>query len=720
MAEAAEAQSGSVDEKDDIGFSPADVVSRWAMEIDLADKVEQSWRDRATDVQNRYRDEKQGAKLATDTYSSGTRFNILYSNIQTICPALYNQTPKPDVRRRFRDRDPLGKVISEISERALSYTMDAYDFDRFMRLAVKDQQVTGRGLTRVKYDAKFSTEEDGEGEEYDAKKYEEVCFEHVNWPDFRRGPGRTWEEVQWVAFKHLMTLEDAREKFGKVADDAQLDYSPQGMDEEESKVTDTFKRMVVWEIWDKDEKKVIFLAPSLKERPLKTEDDPLGLSGFFPIPRPLYASDYTDSLIPIEPFRYYKDQADELDELSKRIAGIIKACKVRGIYQAGLQELTNLMGAQENELVPSENVLALMSQGGIEKGIWIWPIEKIAVVLKYLYEQRDAVKSTIYEITGIADIMRGSSQAQETLGAQQLKAQFGGMRLNDMRNEVQRYARDLVRISLELIAENFSPDTLQIMTGVTLPTAEQKMQAQMVAQQAQQQQQPVPEEVQKALSMPTWGDYTDPRTGEEVKGVLSIMREDGPREYRIDVETDSTVAGDQAQDQKNMSDLLQAMGGFMQTVGPAVEAGYMPLPAAKSILLSAVRRFKLGREVEDEIDKIGEGQQQKGPDAAAQADQAKAQAETQVMQQKAQSEAEIANQRAQADIQISAQKQQGEAQVAMLKMQAEVEAAKQKAMTDADLAAQELQLKYALETYKAEMDADAKREAMRNKPEVVQ
>lgn len=709
MAEAAEAQSGSVDERDDIGSSPADVVSRWVMELDLADKVEKSWRERAQDVQNRYRDEKQGAKLTTETYSTGTRFNILYSNVQTICPALYNQTPKPDVRRRFRDRDPLGKVISEISERALSYTMDAYDFDRFMRLSVKDQQVAGRGLTRVKYDAKFSTEKDGEGEDYDAKKHEEVCFEHVNWPDFRRGPGRTWEDVRWVAFKHLMTLEDARKKFGETADQAQLDYTPEGIDDDENKITDTFKRMVVWEIWDKDERRVIFLAPSLKERPLKTEDDPLGLSGFFPIPRPLYASDYTDSLIPVEPFRYYKDQADELDELSKRISGIIKACKARGVYDSTLQEMSKLMDSGENVLVPAENVLTLMAQGGLDKAVWIWPIEKIAVVLKYLYEQRDAVKSTIYEITGIADIMRGSSQAQETLGAQQLKAQFGGMRLNDMRNEVQRYARDIVRISLELIAENFSPDTLQIMTGVTLPTAEQKMQAQMLAQQAQMQQQPVPEQIQKALSMPTWEE------------ALKIMREDGPREYRIDVETDSTVAGDQAQDQKNMTELLQGIGSFIQTVGPAVESGYMPLPAAKSILLSAVRRFKMGREVEDEIDKIGDGQQQqKGPDVAAQAEQAKAQTEVQVMQQKAQSETEIASQKAQADAQIASEKAQSEAQVAMFKAQAEVEAARERAAVDAELAAEELKMKYALETYRAQLDSDAKREAMRNKPEVVQ
>lgn len=707
MPDAAEAQSGAIEAKEDIGKSPADVVKRWLLELELADKVEKSWRECAKDVVNRYRNEKPSSNFEISRYSGGTRFNILYSNVQTICPALYNQTPKPDVRRRFRDRDQLGKVISEITERALSYTMDAYDFDRFMRLGVKDQQLTGRGITRVKYKAAFSKEGEGD-DEYEAKKYEEVCYEHVNWADFRRGPGRTWEEVTWIAFRHLLTKDEAKAKFGEVADDAQLDYTPQGIDEDGTdKIADTFKRMVVWEIWDKDERQVLFIAESLKERPLKTEEDPLTLSNFFPIPRPLYATDNTDSLIPVEPFRFYKDQADELDELSKRIAGIIRACKARGVYNSTIQEMSSLMDSGDNILIPAENVLDMVANGGLEKAVWIWPVDKIASVLKYLYEQREVVKATIYEITGIADIMRGSSNAQETLGAQQMKAQFGGMRLNDMRNEVQRYARDLVRISAEIIAENFSPDTLQIMTGIQLPAPEQKMQAQMAAQQAQQMQQPIPEEAKKVLTMPTWDE------------ALRIMREDGPREYRIDVETDYTVAGDQAQEQKNATEFLGVLGQFIQGAAAAEGVG-VPKAAIKAILLAVTRRFKFGREVEDELDKIGDGEQPNQANQAAQAEQARMQAEIQVKQQGAQAKAQLEQQKAQFDAQMAEKQAETDLQLAMAKMQMEGEAAERRAEREAQLAARELEMKYALETYKADMTAQAQREAMANKPGVVQ
>ena len=51
---------------------------------------------------------------------------------------------------------------------------------------------------------------------------------------------------------------------------------------------------------------------------------------------------------------------------------------------------------------------------------------------------------------------------------------------------------------------------------------------------------------------------------------------------------------------------MSGIGAFIQTAGPAVEQGYIPVEAAKSLLMTAVRRFKLGREVEDALDMVGE------------------------------------------------------------------------------------------------------------------
>jgi hypothetical protein len=162
-----------------------------------------------------------------------------------------------------------------------------------------------------------------------------------------------------------------------------------------------------------------------------------------------------------------------------------------------------------------------------------------------------------------------------------------------MRREVQRYARDLVRMAAEIMAEHFSPDTMAIMTEVQLPTNEQKQQAMQMGQQLQAQGQPLPKKFKEGMALPTWEE------------ALQVLRDDKQRAYRIDIETDSTVAGDQAADQKAITELLTGISSFIQNAGPAVAAGYLPLDAAKSLLMTSVRRFKMGREVEDALDMIG-------------------------------------------------------------------------------------------------------------------
>jgi hypothetical protein len=114
-----------------------------------------------------------------------------------------------------------------------------------------------------------------------------------------------------------------------------------------------------------------------------------------------------------------------------------------------------------------------------------------------LYKQRDMLVQAIYEVTGIADIMRGSSDPNETLGAQQLKAQFGSSRMKRRQRAIQKWIRDIYKIKAEIIAEHFEPQVLQDMTG----------------------------------------DEITPE-------IMQLLRSDKLRSYRIDIETDSTIFED--------------------------------------------------------------------------------------------------------------------------------------------------------------------------------
>src|SRR5690606_25678896 len=158
---------------------------------------------------------------------------------------------------------------------------------------------------------------------------------------------------------------------------------------------------------------------------IKREDDPLGLTNFYPIPAPVQPITLTGRLDPTCPFAIYKKLADELDLATKRINAIMRGLKVRGLVAGDLTDVELLSKADDNELVAAKDLEGLAQTGGIEKAIMWWPVEKAIVVLKELYAQREQIKQAIYELTGISDIVRGASKSGETATAQQIKTQWG-------------------------------------------------------------------------------------------------------------------------------------------------------------------------------------------------------------------------------------------------------------------------------------------------------
>lgn len=616
-------------------------AGKWLDRINQADKAEKAWRITAGKIITKYRSDD-GVDVQGNRRQES--FNILWSNVETLSPALYNRTPKPDIRRRFADADPVAKSVSELLTRASEYTFEAEDFDRCMQYVVHDALLVGRGVARVRYDPVFIAHQDDgddDGDEPtesapDDLAAERVCFEHVQWDDFRCEPCRNWKDVTWVAFRLFLTKKELVDRFGEAGESVPCDHtsresvtgtpnSPNNSDRDEE------NRGKVWEIWDRTTRRVTFLAPEVdggdgKGMILSEEDDPLSLTGFFPVPQPLYTTEDPSSLIPVPDYEIYSVLAGDLERTTKRIIHLTKAIKVAGIYDASLPELQNLYGDGDARLEPSQNVMALIERGGLEKAIWFAPIEPIIIALRDLYQHREVIKQAIYEITGVSDIMRGQTMASETATAQQIKGQWGSLRLQRRQRDVQRFARDMLRLSVEVMAERFSPETLTMMTGLQYPTNDQRMLAQQVQAQGGQ----LPPEMAEILSRPTWDD------------LLQVMRNDLILSYRIDIETDSTIAPDAAAEQQAMAELMAGVSNFVATIGPAVASGYLPMDVAKSLLLMAVRRFKAGPAIEGEIEKIQQPPQQPQPqDNTLQVEQMRAQTELQRQQADIQGQMQI-------------------------------------------------------------------------------
>lgn len=679
-------------------------VSHWLKEINAAKTREKEFRRVGEKICSIY-DGKEGDKIP---------FNILFSNTETLIPAVYSMTPRPVVSRRFRDEDPKGKAAAVAAERLLSFLLDTnidgYEtFDNGMKAAVLNAALPGRGVTCVKYDAEVVDVEDEESEdshdddeasegekpEVEVTPYvhsELVCLDSIQWDRVWFGYAKKWSKVPWVAYETHLDKEECLKLFG---DKANLINYTTGEDQEDnnddfrSKTdyennTGELKTALIYQIWDKaGGRRVLYVSPQFKDDFLLEEDDPLGLTGFFNCPKPLQFIEGATDMTPIALYTLYEQQAKELNNISRRIINVIDAIKAKGIYDSALgEDIQNILQACENELVPADKGSSLAAEKGMQNAIWFWPVEKLIVVLQQLYVAREACKKVIYEITGIADIMRGNSNASETLGAQEIKQQWGTLRLKRLQKEVQRYARDLIRLMLEIAAQKFSAETWAKMTGLPFVTKDEQAQAKqmMMAQQQQAMQQaqmaqaqgiqppppPQPDpHLQLALEAPVWEE------------VLAILKDDVQRAYKVDIETNSTIEAEAAEDQKNISDVMNALAQYLNGVSPLVISGALPFEASQSMMLAIVRRFRFGSEIEDQIKKM-QPPQPKDDGGAAQA-AAKLQADTQnlqAMQKQLQTQTQAAQQS------IEMQRQQAEQAVEQSRMAAQNEIEKKSAQLE--------------------------------------
>ena len=534
----------------------------WHIELNNADKTEEDWRRRGRKVIERYRDERN-----VDTYGMGSekKFNILWANTETLKGALFAKMAKPDVRRRFPDNNPVTKDIARVIERTLAYANDVYNANKPIESALEDYLLPGRGVVWVVYDPVFVKEmvqmeqinEMGERviiEVEEERVAEQRCyFDYVHWEDYRENPAKRPEDVSWKARRHLWTRDELKDKGFSNVEDIPLDWSPDS-DEENYEAEEVFKRAEVWEIWDRVKYKRYYVARNY-DKILRVDDDPYELQDFFPTPTPMIAVRTNDTSVPIPEFTLYQDQAEELDRVTTRISNLIEGLKRRGVYDASVPELSHLANAGDNDFIPSENFSLLAQKGGLAGVFQQEDISPIGMVLQGLYQQRTQILEIIYEVTGISDLLRGNTKASETATAQQLKAQFGSMRMRKRQEEIERYIRDLFRIKAEIVAEHYEPEILQAITNIQV----------------------TPE-------------------------MMQIMRDDKLREYNIDVETDSTVFADENAEKQTRIEFLQTMGAYLEKAIAISNANPSLTPIMFQSLRFLVGAWKVGREFEEIID----------------------------------------------------------------------------------------------------------------------
>lgn len=459
----------------------------WMVQLDKSDKeLEKYWRKSARRIVDIYlADEDTGsaedAQLANDT---SKKYNIFWANTQIMMAALYATPPRPTVTRQHADaKDDVARTAALIMERILDFgiTKDESDVHNGIQQAVEDRLIAGLGQVWLRYNA--MTEEfpipavtdPVTGVELSPESvglkviHEDVLVDYVHWEDFLWSPARTWEEVWWVARRVWMRKSTFMKRFDK---DGAIWKDIQGNVRESARsksLPKGFKdgKVEIFEIWCKESNKVYWVCRNY-EACLDEKDDPLGLDDFFPCPKPLRATHTSKTVTPRPDYAMTQDQYEELNILNTRISMLTKALRVVGVYDKNQAELQQLLTAGETRMIPVDNWAALGEKGGIAGVVDWFPVEIVANVLKVCVEQRQLIVQQIYELTSISDIMRGSSNPRDTLGAQKLKAQYSSVRLQLSQQAVSKFVRQVLRLKYEIISKHMQPETIAKISLVEL------------------------------------------------------------------------------------------------------------------------------------------------------------------------------------------------------------------------------------------------------------
>lgn len=608
---------------------PDEVAARrtyWHDEITKAEKRYGVFHRAGTRVVDRYRLERD-SEAENEIYQD--RYNILYSSTETTKPSLYVQSPKVEATARHKDRK--NETVSyavQLLEAVGQYALEEVDFDGVMKNVVQDFLLPGMGQAWVRYEPTITTTKDDTGAETEKLTSEAVEVDYVHYKDFITGVGRVWKELPWVARRVYFDKNKARKRFGaEVADKLLYSYRPN----DDGNGNRDFAgsggaQAIIWEIWDKENRKVIWFSVDYATDVLDERDDPLRLKNFFPCPEPIRAVWTTRTFIPKAFYSQYRAQAEELDNLTQRIRYLTKALRLVGVYDGTQEQLKNILTGTDNKLVAINSWATFAQQGGMTGSIQWLPIKEVAEVLMNLLQQRETVKNEIYEITGFSDIVRGVSKASETLGAQKIKADWAGGRLRDMQKEVQRFCRDIIRIMSEIMSELFSEESLAMYSGFEPPevTPEEQQAAAAYAaakiqyDTAQGTPQPAPGMPgQMALPQPP---EPPPPTGQQqavqmFSKVVQLLKNERQRCAQIGIETDSTIMPDEAAERKDRMDFLGAAGAFLQQAGPMAQTYPEMRGLLGSLLMFTVRTFRASRPIEKDFEAFAEQVQNAPPPA---------------------------------------------------------------------------------------------------------
>lgn len=665
------------------------LVDIWRREIDNAKNYHEKSKEIAKQYQELYESQEQEEETRLSLKST---YPIFWSNTQVLRPLLFSKLPKANITQSFFNDDEISKISSELVERLLTYLLKESDAENQIEKIRDAYLVQGIGIPRIvfippepieikskKKKEKPKIEDEGESENEDessSKDYskdmaegetedteEETSYEtdeskksfvieFVDYQDFLKSTEKEWSKLRWVAFKKYYSRRELVEYFGNKGEKVPMTNVKYESLNQDSQQDDLYKMCEVWEIWDKENKVCHFITFAGDGYVLSSEEDGYNLKNFFPIPMPMGLNE-SKRLLPSPLYSKYKNLVEDLTDIHDRISSLVKQAKFTGAYTsfAEQSDVENIMNGEDGEFKPLKTTANI---DDARKLVVFKPLNEIANTITILRTEKMALKQDIQEITGLSDIVRGSSVASETATAQQLKGNFAISRIQPLQKEVEFTIRDTLRLLAELAVEKMSINEIIKITGlkvidVDLILTNAKQSLEMEKQQAITLLDPQQPDFQEKLAMleqqvqigfqKTIKDLQDQLKGfviqfKDLPKLAKTIKNDKLRCISIDIETDSTVKIDQNQEKMDRMEYIRTISGTIQSMVPAVQTGVISKDALNEFVIFASKPFKVGRNLENYLK--NEEPIEKKPDPQAMMAQAEMELKQQELQLKAQ------------------------------------------------------------------------------------
>jgi hypothetical protein len=671
-------QTASIQSRTDFKDDPSGQYKYWNEEITGALTRLRRWHKQGDRIVKRFLDfrgETDGGEIAD---GGGARLNLFHSNVVTLQSMLYGNVPTVDVSRRYADpNDDVSRVAAEIMERLLNNDIqdDNDGVTCVLRACLQDRLLPGLACARVRYEmeTKQETAAEGETEGLETLAWEDAPVDYFHWRDVLWGWSRTWSQIPWIAYRSWMNKDEVTARFGEnIAKN--LTYTRQSVNDnrdtsDEPDLAGIWQKAEIWEIWDKVKRKVVFYSAGY-DKTLESRDDPLQLSGFFPSP-PFFLANQTTSIYqPTPDFHLARNLYNEIDVLQTRIEMITSAVKVIGVYDASAGDSVGRMFKEgvDNQLIPVDSWALFAEKGGLEGSIQWLPLADIVAGLDKLRELRGETIELLYQVTGLADVLRGGGAGQyEGTGQAALKAKFASIRVQALQEEFATFASNLLAIKAEIICRHFSPQTIAMRANI-----ERSFDADLAPQ------------------------------------AIMLLKDPEMARLRVVIRPESVAMTDFAQLKQERTDYINAVSTFMQSAAPMIEQDPSQRPFLMQLLQWGLSGFKGSQQIEGVMDKAIEAAQKKAdqpqpPDPALAAQQGAMQLE----QMRAQTKMSEIQAKAQADMQLRQQDKDADIQT----MQAE---------HDAKMRETQFELQSALAQTAAKMQADVMVEQAKSQANALQ